>query len=127
MTSEEFISFMSFTSMRDTHRALLKKRRKSREAAEQAEFWAEVTEFLHRGDASPVVYDTAVFGFTALQSSSFNRAFVRVDSLPNGASPFGIFGMAGGAAEWVQDWYDPDFYSQPLPAICRTSVHREYL
>jgi formylglycine-generating enzyme required for sulfatase activity len=23
--------------------------------------------------------------------------------------------MAGGAAEWVQDWYDPDFYSQPLP------------
>jgi len=68
------------------------------------------------GDADPVVNDTAVFGYTALQSSSFSRAFVRVDALPRGASPFGIFGMAGGAAEWVQDWYDPDFYSQTLPA-----------
>jgi formylglycine-generating enzyme required for sulfatase activity len=25
--------------------------------------------------------------------------------------------MAGGVAEWVQDWYDPDFYSQSLPDI----------
>ena len=69
------------------------------------------------GSGSPVVFDTAVFSFTALQSSSFGRAFVRVDGLPNGASPFGILGMAGGAAEWVQDWYDPDFYNQSLPAI----------
>ena len=50
------------------------------------------------GDADPVGNDTAVFGYTALQSSSFNRAFVRVDALPNGASPFGVYGMAGGAA-----------------------------
>lgn len=67
------------------------------------------------GNETPVVNDTAVFGYTALQSSSFDRAFVRVDALPRGASPFGIFGMAGGVAEWVQDWYDPDFYSQALP------------
>ena len=69
------------------------------------------------GNAEPVVFDTAIFSFTALQSSSFDRAFVRVDGLPNGASPFGILGMAGGAAEWVQDWYAADFYSQPLPAL----------
>lgn len=69
------------------------------------------------GNTTPVVNDTAVFGYTSLQSSSFSRAFVRVDALPRGASPFGVFGMAGGAAEWVQDWYDPDFYSQPLPDI----------
>ena len=67
------------------------------------------------GNETPIVNDTAVFGYTALQSSSFDRAFVRVDALPRGASPFGIFGMAGGVAEWVQDWYDPDFYSQALP------------
>lgn len=35
----------------------------------------------------------------------------RVDALPDGASPFGVFGMAGGVAEWVQDWYDPDYYA----------------
>lgn len=69
------------------------------------------------GNATPVVNDTAVFGYTSLQSSTFSRAFVRVDGLPNGASPFGIFGMAGGVAEWVEDWYDPDFYSQSLPVI----------
>jgi formylglycine-generating enzyme required for sulfatase activity len=63
------------------------------------------------------LYETAIF-YNTEQSETvfFGRAFVRVDSLSNGASPFGVFGMAGGAAEWVQDWYDPDFYSQPLPA-----------
>ncbi|MCA9942797.1 MAG: SUMF1/EgtB/PvdO family nonheme iron enzyme [Anaerolineales bacterium] len=70
------------------------------------------------GLAAPVLYETAVFNNNLAQSLSvfFPRAFVRVDTLPNGASPFGVLGMAGGAAEWVQDWYDPDFYSQPLPA-----------
>lgn len=38
-----------------------------------------------------------------------------VDSLPGAASPYGLFGMAGNAAEWVQDWYDPNYYrSAPL-------------
>jgi formylglycine-generating enzyme required for sulfatase activity len=69
------------------------------------------------GNSTPVVNDTAVFNNNSEQSASvfFGRAFVPVASLSNGASPFGVFGMAGGAAEWVQDWYDPDFYSQPLP------------
>ncbi|VAW42230.1 hypothetical protein MNBD_CHLOROFLEXI01-3298, partial [hydrothermal vent metagenome] len=69
------------------------------------------------GNTEPVQYETAVYNFVTLQSNVFDRAFVRVDSLPNGASPFGIHGMAGGVEEWVQDWYDPNFYSQPLPAI----------
>ncbi|MCC6605370.1 MAG: SUMF1/EgtB/PvdO family nonheme iron enzyme [Anaerolineae bacterium] len=69
------------------------------------------------GNAAPILYETAIF-YNTEQSETvfFGRAFVRVDSLPDGASPFGVFGMAGGAAEWVQDWYDPDFYNQPLPA-----------
>jgi len=33
-----------------------------------------------------------------------------VDSFPEAVSPYGIFGMAGNAAEWVQDWYDPNYY-----------------
>lgn len=33
-----------------------------------------------------------------------------VDALPAGASPHGIFGMAGGVWEWVADGYDTFFY-----------------
>lgn len=33
-----------------------------------------------------------------------------VDSFPQAASPYGLLGMAGNAAEWVQDWYDPNYY-----------------
>jgi formylglycine-generating enzyme required for sulfatase activity len=67
---------------------------------------------------NPVLYETAIFNNNPAQSPSvfFPRAFMRVDGLPDGISPFGIYGMAGGAEEWVQDWYDPDFYNQPLPA-----------
>ncbi|MFO7536589.1 MAG: SUMF1/EgtB/PvdO family nonheme iron enzyme [Chloroflexota bacterium] len=33
-----------------------------------------------------------------------------VDALPAGASPFGVFGMAGSMWEWVADWYDATYY-----------------
>ncbi|MGE3151883.1 MAG: formylglycine-generating enzyme family protein [Nitrospiraceae bacterium] len=38
-----------------------------------------------------------------------------VGSFPDGVSPYGLFDMAGNAAEWVQDWHDPNYYrSAPL-------------
>jgi serine/threonine-protein kinase len=53
-----------------------------------------------------------------------------VGSYPDGASPFGIFDMAGNAAEWVKDAYDQNFYadspaSNPLnEAKIATRVYR---
>jgi formylglycine-generating enzyme required for sulfatase activity len=69
------------------------------------------------GEEDPIQFVTAIFNNDPTQSLTtfFPSAFINVDRLPEGASPFGVYGMAGGAAEWVQDWYDPDFYNLTLP------------
>jgi formylglycine-generating enzyme required for sulfatase activity len=35
-----------------------------------------------------------------------------VDSYEQGRSPYGVFNMAGNAAEWVADWYDARYYDK---------------
>jgi formylglycine-generating enzyme required for sulfatase activity len=56
------------------------------------------------GDQNPNP-DRAVF-----QSESFENVQA-VDALPQGATPSGIFGMAGSMWEWTADWYDESYYA----------------
>lgn len=39
-----------------------------------------------------------------------NFATVQVDSHPEGKSYYGVYNMAGNVFEWIQDWYDPNYY-----------------
>jgi iron(II)-dependent oxidoreductase len=35
-----------------------------------------------------------------------------VDRYDRGVSPYGVYQMAGNVAEWVNDWFDPEYYRQ---------------
>jgi formylglycine-generating enzyme required for sulfatase activity len=42
----------------------------------------------------------------------YSRGTTKVGSYPAGASPYGVLDMAGNIREWVNDWFDANYYSQ---------------
>ncbi|MEM7332749.1 MAG: SUMF1/EgtB/PvdO family nonheme iron enzyme, partial [Chloroflexota bacterium] len=62
------------------------------------------------GDGRPDA-TLAVYNLDPFFPESIFDPFLAVDALPSGASPFNVLGMSGGVQEWVQDWYDADYYA----------------
>jgi formylglycine-generating enzyme required for sulfatase activity len=59
-------------------------------------------------------------GFDAKRANTaaaggFHGKTAPVTGYPDGASPFGVLNLAGNAAEWVADYYDPTFHRRPDP------------
>jgi formylglycine-generating enzyme required for sulfatase activity len=62
--------------------------------------------FWGKGDGARVVREKGIKGEVLT---------VPVGSFPQAVSPYGLFDMAGNVAEWVEDWYDPNYYkASPL-------------
>jgi formylglycine-generating enzyme required for sulfatase activity len=52
---------------------------------------------------------------TGWVDASINDGYIftaPVGSFPRGASPYGVMDLAGNVWEWVEDWYDDDYYQR---------------
>lgn len=52
-----------------------------------------------------------------------------IGSFPSGQSPFGIHDLAGNVWEWVENWFDPDYYRRapPVDPVNRAPTGRKVI
>ena len=60
------------------------------------------------GDQTP---DCSLANFALFNGVNCVDDTTEVGSYPTGASPYGAMDMAGNVTEWVNDWFDVDYYS----------------
>jgi formylglycine-generating enzyme required for sulfatase activity len=62
------------------------------------------------GNESPMSGNRANFSFEPVAVWEGPASLARKDQYEHGKSPYGAYEMAGNLSEWVQDWYDPEYY-----------------
>lgn len=81
------------------------------EKANSASYWAKRTVQFNNSsewEAFWIQGDGAVI--SKQQGVKGEMLTLPVGSFPAGAGPYGALDLAGNAAEWVQDWYNPNYY-----------------
>jgi len=63
----------------------------------------------------PVSGNRANYAFDPVPIWDGIATLANVDQYEFGKSPYGAYEMAGNVWEWVQDWYDPDYYKNSPP------------
>ena len=80
--------------------------------ANSASYWARRTvQFDDSGDWEAFWIKGEGAGIAKEKGLNGEVLTMPVGSFPDSVSVYGLFDMAGNVAEWVQDWYDPNYYS----------------
>ena len=84
--------------------------------ANSASYWAERTvEFASGADWDAFWIKGEGAALARAKGIQGEVLTLPVGSFPSAISPYGLYDMAGNVAEWVADWYDPNYYkSAPL-------------